>query len=283
MRIVFIFNLRAICAAACLSRWKQSWVFNFVEQTPRGRLSSVAWSVSISGSFSLLVLFPVYWPRFDSVEWSEVSLPLQLPVVSLVFTALLAASRHWWHCTVSANRGQECCAAWTKRTSTTATCTLPPAQTHTHCHNFTYQKYNTSTDCQHKHSEVRLHSVTYRSQKLTRKNRWNVKNGEKKVQIFHPCRRVHPCFIKHTFLCVLASHHLIWMNKLWMFFSGVWRIIKVDSIASYWPGSVWNHFCFLVCKTKVVWTLLIKKNKIITCSGTFTSKAHLWQLSSDLE
>lgn len=48
----------------------------------------------------------------------------------VVFTALLAASRHWWHCTVSANRGQECYTAWTKRTSTTATFT--PPQSHPH-------------------------------------------------------------------------------------------------------------------------------------------------------
>lgn len=48
----------------------------------------------------------------------------------VVFTALLAASRHRWHCTVSANRGQECYTAWTKRTSTTATFTPPQSNTH---------------------------------------------------------------------------------------------------------------------------------------------------------
>lgn len=36
----------------CPSRWQQSWVFHFTEQTPPGRLSSPGWSVSVSGSRS---------------------------------------------------------------------------------------------------------------------------------------------------------------------------------------------------------------------------------------
>lgn len=68
MRIVFIFNLRAICAAACLSRWKQSWVFNFAEQTPRGGLSSAARPVSISACFSLFCFLLGAGLGFDSAQ-----------------------------------------------------------------------------------------------------------------------------------------------------------------------------------------------------------------------
>ncbi len=59
MRIVFIFNSRAICAAACQSRWKKSRVFNFAEQTRRGGLSRAVWSVSIF----VFVFFsrPFFW------------------------------------------------------------------------------------------------------------------------------------------------------------------------------------------------------------------------------
>lgn len=60
---------------------------------------------------SLLGFFPRRRPRL----WFA---PQQIPVA-----ALLAAGRRWWHCTVSTNRGQECYAAWNKRTSSTATCT----------------------------------------------------------------------------------------------------------------------------------------------------------------
>lgn len=143
MRIVFIFNLRAICAAACRSRWKQSWVFNFAEQTPRGGLSSAARPVSISACFSLFCFLLGAGLGFDSaqeVKCCRCRFLLRLDFVVfwvgffffqvVVFTALLAASRHWWHCTVSANRGQECYTAWTKRTSTTATFT--PPQSHPH-------------------------------------------------------------------------------------------------------------------------------------------------------
>ncbi len=59
MRIVFIFNSWAICAAACQSRWKKSGVFNFAEQTRRGGLSRAVWSVSIFVFF--LFSRPFFW------------------------------------------------------------------------------------------------------------------------------------------------------------------------------------------------------------------------------
>lgn len=76
-------------------------------------------------SSALICFFFILPPRLWFAAGGEVLLPqLLFWRFSVVFTALLAASRHRCHCSVSANRGQECYAAWSKHlTMTTSCCT----------------------------------------------------------------------------------------------------------------------------------------------------------------
>lgn len=90
MRIVFIFNSRAICAAACQSRWKKSGVFNFAEQTRRGGLSRAVWLVSIFVFF--LFSRPFFWlqpaeqpPVNKHVPVQETGSPMRLTLQAFSF------------------------------------------------------------------------------------------------------------------------------------------------------------------------------------------------------
>jgi len=83
----------------------------------------------LTARLSSALVFSSPWPRRWFVAGGEVFL---LPVAAFwacfcCFRGSFGCQPSGWHCTVSANRGQECYTAWNKRTSTTATCT----QTHT--------------------------------------------------------------------------------------------------------------------------------------------------------